>query len=213
LFFPTLSDRSILSKESFDKILDVCNSLYQTRPDLKKEHFKGHLHNLDPIDGLKLSTAQMMIRGGGVMLMPGGDLLRMANNIIKLKQLQEYLEKNGSTSYKPFIVVALSMDDFITNPVEFTTTYLKILAGDQKLLLEDKPSQGNAMMKVIANRFARNYNKMKNKEEHKHVTTGKHDDQKELIESLKNDEVFGPVLDAIERLVNDALYERKSAGW
>jgi hypothetical protein len=145
----------------------------------------------------------MMIHGGGKILVPGGDLLRMANNIIKLRQLQEYIEKEFS--YGPLTVTALSMDDFITNPLEFTSTYLNILAGDDTKLIVGKPRKGRAIIKSIASTFARNYNETKAKENHKHVTTGKHEDRKELLESLKNDEVLGPVLDAIEVLVDAAL--------
>lgn len=204
MIFPTLSDESILTKESFDRVVNLCNSLYQKKPNTKNEKFEGHLHQLDPIDGLKLSTAQMMIRGGGVILMPGGDLLRMSNNIIKLRQLEEYLATN-STSPRSLSVAALSMDDFITDPTKFTLSYLNILTGNTQLF-RDQQRKGKAVVEYIANQFGQNYNKMKSKEKHEHVTTGKHDDRPELIESLKNDEILGPILDAIERLVNDALH-------
>lgn len=203
VLFPTLSDESILNKASFDKIVDLCNSLYQTKSNLTNSKFEGHLRQLDPIDGLRLSTAQMMIHGGGKVLVPGGDLLRMANNIIKLRQLQEYIKEEFS--YGPLTVTALSMDDFITNPLEFTSTYLNILAGDDTKLIVGKPRKGRRIIKSIASTFARNYNETKANENHKHVTTGKHEDRKELLESLKNDEVLGPVLDAIEVLVDAAL--------
>ncbi|KAL7521988.1 hypothetical protein ACHAWX_006684 [Stephanocyclus meneghinianus] len=206
LLFPTLADELILSKESFDTVVQLCKSLYQTNTTLEGEKFEGHLHQLDPVSGLKLSTAQMMIRGGGVTLMPGGDLLRMANNIIKLKQLKEYLREN-ELEYRPLTVVALSMDDFIIDPLAFTAEYLKILIGaNPQSFFEHKPQKGKTIMKSIASKFARNYDEVKSKEKHEHITTGKRNDRHELIQSLKNDEVFGPILDAIEGLVNDALH-------
>lgn len=206
VLFPTLSDHSILSRESFDKVVQLCNSLYQTQPNLVNEKFEGHLHQLDPVDGLKLSTAQMIIRGGGVMLMAGGDLLRMANNIIKLNQLKDFLVHND-TSYPPLNVVALSMDEFIADPFQFTSSYLNILTGgDTTQLFRNKPIRGRMVMKSIAKRFARNYNETKSKANHTHVTTGKHGDRRELMESLKSDEVLGPILDAIEKLVDDVLH-------
>ena len=205
VLFPTLSDHSILSKESFDDVVQLCNSLYQTKPNLENKRFERHLHQLDPIDGLKLSTAQMIIRGGGVMLMAGGDLLRMANNIIKLNQLEDFLAKN-ETSHPPLTVKSLSMDDFIINPLQFSSSYLNTLTGgDTAQFFQDKPIKGRSVMKAIANRFARNYNETKNKENHTHVTTGKHRDRQKLIESLKSDEVLGPILDAIEKLVDGVL--------
>ncbi len=60
-------------------------------------------------------------------------------------------------------------------------------------------------MKSNASKFARNYNEMKSKEKLEHVTTGKHSGRRELMQSLKNDELFSPILDAIEDLVNDVL--------
>ena len=204
VLFPTLSDESIISRESFDKIVDLCNSLYQTQVNLTNAKFEGHLQQLPPIDGLKLSTAQMMIRGGGRILVPGGDLLRMANNIIKLRQLQDYLASDAS--YGQMSVEYLSMDEFITNSLNFTSTYLNILVGDDTKLFAGKPRRGKALIRSIAGRFAKTYNETKSKESHKHVTSnGKHKDRVELMESLKKDEVLGPVLDAIEVLVNDAL--------
>ena len=202
VLFPTLSDRSILSQDAFDKVVNLCKSLYQTKPHLRDGKFKQHLHQLDPIDGLKLSTAQMMIRGGGVVLMPGGDLLRMANNIIKFEQLRAYTETNHET-YKPLAVEALSMDDFITDPLKFTQSYLKILTGSTVNLFRDNPTKSGRVMGSIAKRFAQKYTK--NQEDEKHVTAGKHEDKEELLESLKQDEILGPILDAIESLVNDAL--------
>lgn len=199
VLFPTLSDRSILSKDSFDKVVNLCKSLYRTKPHLRNGKFKQHLHQLNPVDGLKLSTAQMMIRGGGVILMPGGDLLRMGNNIIKFEQLKAYSETNHE-AYAPLTVEALSMDDFITDPLKFTQSYLKILTGSSA---GDNPSKGKRVMRSIAKRFAQKYTK--NQEDEKHVTTGKHEDKEELLESLKHDKILGPILDAIESLVNDAL--------
>jgi hypothetical protein len=85
LLFPTLSDSGIMKKRDFDRIVKTCRSLFRMSPELKTQSYEGHLHHLDPVDGLRLSTSQMMIRGGGAILIPGGDLLRMANNIIKLR--------------------------------------------------------------------------------------------------------------------------------
>ena len=90
LLFPTLSDYGIMKRKDFDRISKLCRSHYQRTPELKTQTYEGHLQQLDPIDGLRLSTSQMMIRGGGEILIPGGDLLRMANTIIKLRELQLY---------------------------------------------------------------------------------------------------------------------------
>ena len=222
LLFPTLSietTKVILTPQNFDDISQLCSSLYQTIPSLKDAKFKGHLQQLDPIDGLKLSTAHMMIRGGGVLLMPGGDILRMANNIVKLKQLQEYVteqqqqHENGVKRNKPFTVVTVSMDDFLTDPIQFITTYLTFLTGDnyeQHLCPNEGAKVCQKRMKSIAKSFEQSYNNIKGVGQ-KHVTTGKHENRTELLEALRGDGLFGPILDRIELLVEEALEESRDS--
>jgi len=197
LLFPTLSDSVIMTKENFNEIARVCRSLYRTTPELENEVFEGHLHQLNPVEGLRLSISQMMIRGGGQMLLPGGDLLRMANTIIKLRALQ---------STHRFTLVTVSMDDFLSDPAKFTATYLNFLLGNNT---QPICPRANCAQKIkrIAKEFEQKYQKMSNKGS-SHVTTGRHSsDRDKLKDSLKNDPLFGPILDRIEGLVNEALMD------
>jgi hypothetical protein len=41
------------------------------------------------------------------------------------------------------------------------------------------------------------------------VTTGKHENRAELLEALRGDGLFGPILDRIELLVEEALEESR----
>ena len=198
---------TILTKNDFHEIAKVCRSLYRTNSDLANEYFEGHLHRLDPSDGLKLSTAQMMIRGGGVTRVAGGDMLRMANNIIKLKQLQ-LSEANGNINgegrAQKLTIVTVSMDDFIANPVKFTTTYLNFLLGDDAHIVAPK------RLKAIAKKFEKKYTSIID-EGGKHVTHGKYDNREQLKDLLKNDPLFGPILDRTKKIVEEALMGKYSA--
>ncbi len=69
--------------EDFPIISQMCHEVYSKLSD--SPGFYTHLRTLKPKDGLLLATTYLMLGHGG-------DLLRMANNIIKLRQLQ-LLEK------------------------------------------------------------------------------------------------------------------------
>mmetsp|Transcript_37401 Transcript_37401/g.61063 ORF Transcript_37401/g.61063 Transcript_37401/m.61063 type:complete len:132 (-) Transcript_37401:2-397(-) len=104
----------LFSRAEFDSITNDCLSLYQTKNNLHEASFLSHLMNYDAPEGLRLATAEMMIQGYD----NGGDILRMANNIVKFKQSQmmvrnslEYQRKK-----KELRVYTLSLDDFIAQP-------------------------------------------------------------------------------------------------
>lgn len=209
VLFPTLSVSKIMTKENFDELAKVCRSLYRAKPKMENEVFEGHLHQLDPLDGLRLSTTQMMIRGGGKVLMPGGDLLRMANTIIKLHQLQSYLRSKREYRNNPFTLVTVSMDDFISDPAKFTETYLDFLLGvdHTQLTCPGKNCANKIILKKLGKSFELGYQKMNDKGS-SHVTTGRHSNKDELKDILKKDPLFGPILDRIEELVDEALMRR-----
>ena len=192
-----------MTEEIFDQIAKVCRSLYQTKPELKDKLFDGHLHQLDPVDGLRLSTSQMMIRGGGKLLMPGGDILRMANTIIKLEELESYLPSKQGGRNHPFTLVTVSMDDFISDPAKFTTAYLNFLLGNNTQMICPRKNC-TRKIKSIAKEFEQKYQKI-NEKGTAHVTTGRHSNKEKLMDLLKSDSLFGPILDGIEGLVNEAL--------
>jgi hypothetical protein len=73
----------IMEYEDFPIISQMCHEVYSKVSD--SPGFYTHLRTLSPTDGLLLATTYLMLGHGG-------DLLRMANNIIKLRQLQ-LLEK------------------------------------------------------------------------------------------------------------------------
>ena len=203
VLFPTLSDAEIVNEKQFDDIARVCRSLYQTKPELKSQAYVGHLHRANSLEGLLLSTSQMMIRGGGKENLPSGDLLRMANNIIKLRELKS---KHDNKNH-PFALLTVSMDDFIAAPSKFTFDCLNFLLGKNRgLICPDKSCKHE--IERIADEFEQSYIR-KQTMGSSHITTGKHSNvtKKYLLEAVKNNTIFGPVLNEIESLVNQALNE------
>ncbi|KAL7449764.1 hypothetical protein ACHAWC_001792 [Mediolabrus comicus] len=79
----SLGSYRIMEYEDFPIISQMCHEVYSKVSD--SPGFYTHLRTLSPKDGLLLATTYLMLGHGG-------DLLRMANNIIKLRQLQ-LLEK------------------------------------------------------------------------------------------------------------------------
>jgi hypothetical protein len=204
LLFPTLSDSGIMKRKEFDRISKICRLLYQTSQELKTQAYEGHLHQLDPVEGLRLSTSQMMIRGGGEILVPGGDLLRMANTMIKLRELQRYLDNREDKSHR-FTLVTVSMDDFISDPEAFTAKYLNFMLGNNSHLI--CPGMNcQSKIKMIAKSFGKKYAMMKESGS-SHVTTGLHTEKDLMKNVLKMDPYFGPILDRIQILVNEELHK------
>ena len=164
-----------MKEEDFDQIASVCRSLFQTKPGLGDSLFDEHLHELKAVDGLKLSTSQMMIRGGGQMLRPGGDMLRMANNLIKLRELETYVhDSNRVGKNHSFALRTVSMDSFISDPAKFATAYFDFLLDgtDTQALC---PKRGcPRRVGGVANDLARKYREMNDRGASNHVTCRLH---------------------------------------
>lgn len=120
--------------------------------ELETQAYEGHLQQLNPVDGLRLTASQMMICGGGEILVPGADLLQMANTIITLCEL--YLAKQRNRHC--LSVVTVLMDDFISDPEIFTTRYLDFLLGNNSnLICFQKSCQSK--IKMVAKSFGEKY--------------------------------------------------------
>jgi hypothetical protein len=187
-----------MSREDFDAIRNDCLSLYQTRGELKNASFLTHLMNYDPPEGLRLATAEMMIQGFG----NGGDILRMANNIIKLKQAQIKLNNNPKyqASNRGLHIYTMSLDDFIAQPGFSALKFFNFV-------LESSPVP-QVRKEEAARRYWQHYQDKKiNK--NNHITHNKSGDDVMLTEYLRQDRVFGPSLIRIELLVEAALMEGK----
>jgi len=182
-----------MSLEDFEAIRMDCRSLYQTRAGLENANFLDHLMNFDPPEGLRLATAELMIEG----FRNGGDLLRMANNIIKLKQAQ--MKLNASLEYqgRNIQVYTMSLDNFIAQPAVSALNFFDYV-------LESSPVS-QQRKEEAAYRYWQHYNDKRSISNH--ITHKNSDDEEQLMEYLRHDDVFGPTLSRIELLVEAALME------
>ena len=213
---PLLSSKTKITSEQLDAIVAMCHSLYQSNStstssstmsdevNLTSATFYEHLLKLNRFDGLRLATAQMVISSSAANgHLAGGDILRMGQNILQFENLRMLLSLSSTaltpskiTKKEKFHMLTLSMDDY-TDIKNITIQFLDFVFGDHGVPRELRVKG--------AEDFGSNNNRSKKGQ---HVTLGKHDDREELIQSLRDDSVLGPVLSEIEVLVEEAL--RKS---
>lgn len=138
------------------------------------------------------------------MLMPSGDLLRMASTIIKLRELRSYYlsKRRSSKDARPFTVVTVSMDDFIADPAKFTSAYIDFLLGDASGAMCPRVNCSK-----VAKDFEARYQRISERGT-SHVThySTRSKSKMKLEKLLRSDPLFGPILDRIEDLVNEALH-------
>lgn len=175
----------------------MCNSLYRSKDSsLRNATFYEHLLKLDRFDGLRLATAQMIISSSVANdYLAGGDILRMAANIVQFRSLQT------SPSIPPqqregLHLLTISMDDYITQQSQVLEKFIDFVFLANYTVV-NKSMRRNAVMKTVQpDRSSQNST---------HVTQGKHEDREELRRALRGDAVLWPILGEVEKLVNEAL--------
>jgi len=135
-----------------------------------------------------------------------GDLLRLSNNIIKLRQVQQMEDQirlsqhvlSNDMKDKMIQVMTMSMEEFQDQPRQSITRYINFALEDL-LPLEVKED--------IASTFEESYSKRI-----KSTASGANDVEKKsaLKDYLRNHELFGRILGNIDRLIDGAL--RESSG-
>ena len=183
----------VLTEKDMNNIVDMCKSLYQQNgTSLENATFYEHLLNLDKYDALRLATAQMTVASSQAnKYLAGGDILRMANNIVRFQNIQKSPKSNVQ-------VMTVAMGDFITDTANATMKVLDFVFDDDKKITHE--------MRVIAAELRAKKYVQKSKSDH--VTQGNAEvveSKEELRHMLKNDELLGPVLNLTETLVNEAL--------
>ncbi len=216
----------ILTPDDFQSLSSTCRLHYRTRPRLKESSYYTHLRHLHPKYAVILSTIHMMTQG-----VSGGDILRMANNIIKLRQMSVLLQQMNALHHIPagmekIQVLTMSMDDFIFHPEENAKKLLDFFFDDDVMPVTTKRN--------IVTRYVQDYLvKLHAVEEEEnggdggggsvgpgvsgkdvdlsrakadHITnTRRGGTNEELIGYLRQDEVVGRVLGRVEELVDVAL--------
>mmetsp|Transcript_24778 Transcript_24778/g.53445 ORF Transcript_24778/g.53445 Transcript_24778/m.53445 type:complete len:273 (+) Transcript_24778:385-1203(+) len=188
------SDNNLVTREEFDSIHNDCLSLYQTKDGLEKASYLGHLMNYDPPEGLRLATAQMTIQGYDT----GGDILRMANNIIKFKQTHIAVKKALEYQHerkKELHVYTMSLDDFTAQPGISALKFFDFVLDCTDVSQQHK--------EAVAKKYEEYYYEKQKYDDH--ITHGKSDNVDQLKEYLRHDPVFGPPLSKIELIVEKTL--------
>ena len=195
-------DGRLLLPKDFDAIRRDCESLYQTKDGLQNANLLTHLLNLDPPEGIRLATSEMMIQGYD----NGGDILRMANNIIKLKQAQmKYAQLyqtddvDNNNNNRGLHIYTMSLDDFIARPAESAHRFFDFVLDSKNTVLHDR-------IDTASRSYWQHYNDKKLANSN-HITHDKVGDRDQLKEYLRQDSVFGPTLHKIELLVEAALLD------
>ena len=176
----------------------MCHSLFRSEPAMENATFYDHLLKMDRWRGLQLATAQMIISSSSSNnYLAGGDILRMANNIIKFNNMQASA-LIPSDQKERLHVLTLSMDDFVVSFRNVTLDYLDFVLGKG-----DEIVPKELRLRAVEERERLNSNKGT------HVTQGKHTDRDELQLKLREDPILGPILHEVELLVNQALVQSK----
>mmetsp|Transcript_5908 Transcript_5908/g.9139 ORF Transcript_5908/g.9139 Transcript_5908/m.9139 type:complete len:246 (-) Transcript_5908:1433-2170(-) len=216
---PSLSKRSyealninyesrLILRSEFEAIVNDCESIYQKRKGLETANQFDHLMNLDAPEGLRIATAELTVQGDN----NGGDMLRMSNNILKLKQAEKIVQNSwmgtststqgggGGGHNREFQVNTMSLDDFISNPERSALEFLNFVFDHSNDVSTEQKERAAA-------KYSQTY--LNKKEGSRHITDGKAADKKQLAEYLRHDAVFGPPMKKIEMLVETALADSR----
>ena len=181
---------NVVTEVDMQNIVDMCQSLFQKQNGTFYEHLLG----LDESDALRLATAQMTVASGQANKQSaGGDILRMANNIIRFQNLQKSSKANVQ-------VLTMAMGDFINDTKNSTLKFLDFIFGDNEKITQE-------MRDKVAEERAEKYEK-KLSNGNNHITQANADVAKRkegLRQTLKTDARLGPTLNFVEILVNEAL--------
>ncbi|KAL7463428.1 hypothetical protein ACHAXS_003795, partial [Conticribra weissflogii] len=189
-----------ITPNHLESVTSMCRAIFRSTQELRNLTFYEHLMTLDKWDGLRLATAQMIVASSKANNhLAGGDILRMANNLIRFKLLQ-----SSSTDSIPkekrekVLLLTMSMGEYMSNTKEYMINFHEFIFGRGNVTVS-REQIVNAAQKRVSN-----VEKTKAKGT-QHVTSGKHDDKDELKARLRHDPILGPILNETEVLVNDAL--------
>jgi len=209
LILPTLTE---ISPKQFDKAFRMCRALFRNETSFwstseisrGNASFYDHLLFLDQYDGIRLSAAQMILSSGLEFFKAplsierlrkrkrhaGADILRMGNNIRKLNEVTANTEQ--------FRVLTMDMANWISKPHESSLNVVDFVFGSSATI-EEKRNMADSYVELFVNEVA---------DDSSHVTSGKayHKEEKAaMIDMLKKDDALGPILDVVEKLVDESL--------
>ena len=194
---PTISPRTKITELQLDAVVTMCRSLYQA-DGMSNATFYEHLMQLNHWDGLRLATAQMLIsssRANGYLA--GGDILRMANNIIKFQNLLTSPSVPAAQRENTHLLT-IAMENYMARPGKVFGDLINFVLGRNDTIVSQDLRADAAQAR--ANKQAKPPRKPSG-----HVTQGKHKDRELLRLALREDSVLGPILTEVEILVNKSI--------
>mmetsp|Transcript_1588 Transcript_1588/g.3372 ORF Transcript_1588/g.3372 Transcript_1588/m.3372 type:complete len:600 (+) Transcript_1588:13-1812(+) len=212
-------------RQTLSDITSLCHTLYRSDPATRNKTFYEHLrHHLDEWDGLRLSTAQMIAASSAANgHLAGGDVLRMANNVVRLEGLRAREERwrrraddSGSDdNYGDLQLLTISMDDFIENVAENTMKFMDFVfdSGDGGIDYDSQEEDDYYSNPIIprnvlweAAKYQDEYYATKHKKSHHITAQSKSSEKKDEWKALlRNSPELGPILSQTEVLVSKAL--------
>lgn len=187
LLLPTLET---ITRAQIDKVQSLCQSIFQNpeNPDLLHAPLYDHLLKLEGYDGLRLATTRQLIGSGGDTGNAGGDILRMANNVLKLDQFVV-------SSTADVQIMTTYMSHWVSDPKETALAATDFLLGGS-LTREKKLA--------VALQYAEKYvNKTLNDTE-QHITSNMdyvRDQKQKLMALLRADPILAPVLIEVQKIL------------
>ena len=176
-----------------------CIFIFQNpqRPQLQSQFLYKHLRELDSSLGIQLSTLHMLTQA-----VTGGDITRMASNIIKLNDLKHFVSRsnalhhvsNKNPNEEIIQVMSLATDDFIADPKGMARRFINFCSGN---------TVANKTKRDIALKYEQSYLDLQSGSHVTH-TSG---NTNILKEELKSDALFRRVLGRVESVVEQALRE------
>mmetsp|Transcript_4037 Transcript_4037/g.9080 ORF Transcript_4037/g.9080 Transcript_4037/m.9080 type:complete len:418 (+) Transcript_4037:198-1451(+) len=182
--------KPIMTREDFTNIVQDCYSMWRTRPGLTDGTYFDHLSALDPREGVRMATADKFIH-----------FTLLANDLIMFDRVERKVhERNVDHPGKrnDFDLLTMSLDDWIERPDQSMYDFLDFIFHNH--MPENRKHAQAALHK-------KEYLAKASHPDDVHITSGKHSDTDELVQSLRDDAVFGGILARMEVLFESFLHQ------
>eukprot|EP00804_Cyclotella_cryptica_P014440 CCRYP_004778-RA/>CCRYP_004778-RA protein AED:0.14 eAED:0.14 QI:194/1/1/1/0/0/2/257/553 len=198
LMLPTLTT---ISQSQIDDVISLCRSIFQNPdngPELLDAPLYNHLTKLKQYDALRLSTSRQII-GGDRLGHAGQDILRMANNVVKLHQLIESREIIFSPSLSTDVVTHNHIQVLTMKTAQWNLDPYGSMMTALNFVFGESISQQRKVS--LATQYNDLYEMKALDSDRKHITSNQdvvREQKQKLLELLKEDDVLGPVLGKVQ---------------
>jgi hypothetical protein len=185
-----LPDLETITYAQIENVQSLCQSIFQNPkiPDLLHAPFYDHLLQLEGCDGLRLATTRQLIGSGGNEGSAGGDILRMANNVLKFDQLI-------TSSTADLQIMTTYMEHWVSDPGGTALAAIDFFLGS---------SLSREKKEAVAIEYAEKYVNKTLNDTQQHITSNKdfvRDQKQQLMASLRDDPILAPVLYEVQKIL------------